>query len=203
MTAVSTQAGLRMLRSAPAMALGAVADAARVPARDLAAAVEQLQGRERCARLAASAMTFAHITEAKKRRILDNRACPPPVTLRSTWDPDIATSDKVPGIARWRGRSVDQPAAPRVAFTTDTASRVPGLHTVEHPHCPPAIAVALAAGPPERTERLAAVTPHPAALAALVTSTDDRTRRISADRGDLHPALAATRVRWRPTTRQR
>ena len=121
MTAMSTQAGLRMLRSSPAMALGAVAAAAGVRVRDLAAAVEMLQGRGRCDRLAASAMMLVHITRAKKRRILDHRACPPPVTLRSVWDPDIATGDRVCGVARWRGRSVDQPAAPRVAFTADAA----------------------------------------------------------------------------------
>ena len=200
--AVSVEDGLRMLRSAPAMEFGAVAAAAGMPVGDLVIEVDQLQGRGRCDRLAASAMTFPLITRSKRLRILDHRVCPPFVTLRSTWeiararwDTAISAGDRVPGTARWTYRSVDQTTAPRVAFTTDVAAPVAALHAVEQAHCPPTIAVRLAAGDPHRTERLAAVTPHPAALAALVTSTDETTRSVAASRDDLPPALAAA-SRW-------
>ena len=182
--------GLRMLRSAPAMDFGAVAAAARMSVRDLVIEVEQLRGRGRCDQLAAAAMMFPLITRAKKGHILGHRVCPPFVTLRSTWDPFIAARDRVPGTARWTCRSVDQTAAPRVAFTTDVAA-VSGLHAVGQAHCPTAIATRLAASGPHLTECLAAVTPHPAALAALVTSTDETTRRVAASRDDLPAALTA------------
>ena len=118
MMAVSVEDGLRMLRSAPAMEFGAVAAAAGMPVGDLVVEVEQLRGRGRCDRLAASAMTFPLITRSKRLRILDHRVCPPFVTLRSTWeiararwDTAISAGDRVPGTARWTYRSVDQTTA--------------------------------------------------------------------------------------------
>ena len=180
-----------MLRSAPAMDFGAVAAVARTPVRDLAVAVEQIPGRGRCDQLAATAMTYPLITGAKQRTILKHRACPPPVTLRSTWIPGLVARDRIPGMARWTHRSVDQRTAPRVAFTTDIASDLPGLCAVEEPHCPPAIAVGLTASPPHRTERLAAATPHTAALAALVASPDETTRIVATGRDDLPAVLAS------------
>ena len=179
-----------MLRSAPAIDFGVVADAAGMSVRDLVLEVERLRGRGRCDRLAAEAMTFPRITRAKKRQILGHRVCSPSVTLRSTWDTDIAAGDPVPGTARWTRRSVELPGAPRVAFTS-VASPVPALHAAGQAHCPAAIAVWLAGGAPLCTERLAAVTPHPAALAALATSTDANTRSVAAGRDDLPSALAA------------
>ena len=194
MLEVSADIGLRMLRSAPAMGLAAVADAAGMGARDLMLEVERLQGRRRCDKLAASAMTYPLITRAKKRRILDHRVCPPFVTLRYAWD--ISACDRVPGVVGWTHRLVDQPAAPRVAFATDAAARVSGLYAVGRAHCPPAIAVrfAMVSGP-RRAERLAAVTPHLPVLAALVTSADEATRYAAAYRGDLPPALEAAALR--------
>ncbi len=192
MAAVSVKVGLRMLRSAPAMETAAAAEAAGIPVRDLVTGVERLRGRGRCDQLAADAITYPRIAKYKKRRILNLRACPPPVTLRSTWDTDIADGDPVPGMARWTRRSVELATAPRVAFTSAVAAPVSAAaQVVEQVHCPAAIAVLLAAGPPHRTERLAAVTPHPAALAALVASDDAATRSAAASRDDLPPALAA------------
>lgn len=192
MTAVSVEAGLRMLRSAPAMGTAAAAEAAGIPVRDLVIGVERLRGRGRCDQLAADAMTYPRIAPWKKRRVLNLWGCPPPVTLRSTWDTDIAADDPVPGVARWTRRSVELATAPRVAFTSAVAAPMSAAaQTVEQVHCPAAMAVRLAAGPPHRTERLAAVTPHPAALAALITSGDAATRRAATNRDDLPPALAA------------
>ena len=185
--------GLRMLRSAPAMDFGAIAAATRVPVRDLVIAVERLRGRGRCDQLAAEAIVYPRIAAYKKRYILGSRVCPPPVTLRSSWDTDIAGGDEVPGVARWTRRSVELDAAPRVAFTAAVAAPA-AVQVVEQAHCPAAMAVRLAAGPPHRTERLAAVTPHAAALAALVASGDAATRSAATSRGDLPPALAATRA---------
>ena len=133
-------------------------------------------------------MTYPHVTRAKKRHILERRGCPPAVKLRSTWDTDIAAPDPVPGTARWTRRSVELPGAPRAAFTAAAAPFV-ALHVAEQAHCPPAMAIRLAGGAPSCTERLAAVTPHPAALAALVTSVDEATRSVAAGRADLPPAL--------------
>ena len=193
---VSVEVGLRMLRSAPAMETAAAAEAAGIPVRDLVVAVERLRGRGRCDQLAAAAMTYPRIAAYKKRRILNLRVCPPPVTLRSTWDTDIADGDPVPGMARWTRRSVELAAAPRVAFTAAvTASVSAAAQIVEQAHCPAAMAVRLAAGPPHRTERLAVVTPHPEALAALVASDDAATRSATASRDDLPPALAAAATR--------
>ena len=187
--------GLRMLRSAPAIDFRAVAAATQTPVRDLAIEVEQLRGRGRCDQFAAAAMMCPLITRAKKVQILGHRVCPPFVTLRSTWDTAIYESDRVPGVARWGCRSVDQPTAPRVAFIADVAARVSGLRAVEQAHCPPAIAVRLAASGPHRAERLAAVTPHLVALAALVTDPDETIRGVAAGRGDLPRALAVANPR--------
>ena len=177
--------GLRMLRSAPAMDFGAIAAATRVPVRDLVIAVERLRGRGRCDQLAADAMTYPRIAKFKKRRILSSRVCSPPVTLRSSWDTDIADGDAVPGVARWTRRSVELATAPRVAFTSAVAASVSAAaQIVEQANCPAAIAV-----------RLAAVTSHPAALAALVASGDAATRSAATGRGDLPPALAAAATR--------
>ena len=190
--AVSVEVGLRMLRSAPAIGTAAAAEAAGVAIGDLVVGVERLRGRGRCDRLAAAAMTYPRIARFKKRRILGHRVCPPPVTLRSGWDTGIAAGDRVPGVARWTRRSVELASAPRVAFTAAVAAPVSAaVQIVEQAHCPPAMAVGLAAGPPQRTERLAAVTPHPAALAALVASGDAGTRSVAAGRDDLPAALAA------------
>ena len=189
---MSVETGLRMLRSAPAMGTAAAAAAAGIPVRDLVIAVERLRGRGRCDQLAADAMTYPRIAAYKKRHILNLRVCSPPVTLRSTWDTDIAAGDPVPGVARWTRRSVELATAPRVAFTSAVAAPVSAAaQIVEQAHCPAAMAVRLAAGPPHRTERLAAVTPHPEALAALVASGDAATRSAAASRDDLPPALAA------------
>ena len=179
-----------MLRSAPAMDFGAVATAAQMPIRGLVLEVEHLRGRGRCDQLASSALTYPHITRPKKRHLLKHRACPPPVTMRSRWDTEIAARDTVPGTARWTRRSVDLTTAPRVAFTSLQAP-LAALHIAEQGHCPAAIAVWLASGEPLCTERLAAITPHPAALAALIASTDNNTRRVAAERDDLPAALAA------------
>ena len=59
------------------------------------------------------------------------------------------------------------------------------------PGCPPAIATRLTTtGDPFTTERLAATTSHPVALAALVTALDNNTRSVAANRSDLPPAPA-------------
>lgn len=196
MTAVSVEVGLRMLRSAPALGTAAAAEAAGIPVRDLVIGVERLRGRGRCDQLAADAMTYPRIAKYKKRHILNLRVCSPPVTLRSTWDTDIAADDPVPGVARWTGRSVELATAPRVAFAAAVAVAMPaGVRVVEQAHCPAAMAVRLAAGPPQCTERLAAVTPHPAALAALVASGDAATRSAAASRDDLPPVLAVAAAR--------
>ena len=193
---MSVETGLRMLRSAPALGTAAAAEAAGIPVRDLVIGVERLPGRGRCDQLAAEAMAYPRIAAYKKRRILTLRGCPPPVTLRSTWDTDIADGDPVPGVARWTRRSVELATAPRVAFAAAVAAPVSAAaQTVEQAHCPAAMAVRLAAGPPHRAERLAAVTPHPAALAALITSGDAATRRAAASRYDLPSALAAAATR--------
>ena len=148
MTAVSVEVGLRMLRSAPVMGTAAAAEAAGVAIGDLVVGVERLRGRGRCDRLAAAAMTYPRIARFKKRRILGHRVCPPPVTLRSGWDTGIAAGDRVPGVARWARRSVELASAPRVAFTLAVAAPVSAaIKIVEQAHCPPAMAVGLAAGP--------------------------------------------------------
>ena len=192
MAGVSVDVGLRMLRSAPATGTAAAAAAAGVPVRDLVVGVERLRGRGRCDRLAAAAMAYPRIAPFKKRRILSHRVCSPPVTVRAGWDTDIGAGDRVPGTARWSRRSVELATAPRVAFTAAVAAAASAaVPVVEQAHCPAAMAVWLAAGSPQRTRRLAAVTPHPAALAALAVSDDAATRRVVAKRGDLPPALAA------------
>ena len=53
---VSAKIGFRMLRSAPAMDLGVVADAAGMSVRELVIEVEQLRGRGRCDQFAAEAV---------------------------------------------------------------------------------------------------------------------------------------------------
>ena len=195
MVVVSVTDGLRMLRSAPAIDLGVVAETAQVSVRDLVLEVEQRPGRGRCDQLAAEAWTYPLITPAKRRRILDHRACPPFLSLRSTWEPVLSSRDRTGGVARWSHRNVDHPAAPRGAFAAAAAAPVPALYAAEQSHCPPAVATRLAAGHPQLTRRLAAVTTHPAALAALVTSADETTRSAAASRGDLPAALAATNQR--------
>ena len=191
----NSKIGFRMLRSAPAMDLGVVADAAGMSVRELVIEVEQLRGRGRCDQFAAEAWTYPLITRAKRRRILTHRACTPFLSLRSTWEPALSPRDRIGGVAQWSHRNVDHPAAPRGAFAAAAAAPVPALYAAEQSHCPPAIATRLAAGRPQLTRRLAAVTTHPAALAALVTSTDETTRSAAAGRGDLPAALAATNQR--------
>ena len=190
MTVVSATDGLRMLRSAPAIDLGVVAETAQMSVRGLVLEVERRQGRGRCDQLAADAITYPHITRPKQLRILNHRNCPPFVTLRSTWEPGLAATDGIPGVQRWSRRSVDQTTAPRVAFTAAAAAPVPALYAAEQSHCPPAIAARLAAGPPRLTERLAAVTPHRVALAALAASSDETTRNIAAARRGVLPVVA-------------
>ena len=65
---VSVEAGLRMLRSAPAMGTVAAAEAAGITIRDLVIGVERLRGRGRCDQLAAATMAYPRARGRRDRR---------------------------------------------------------------------------------------------------------------------------------------
>ena len=188
--AVSTD-GLRMLRSAPAMDLSAVAAGVGMRAWPLRLAAERLRGRGCCDQLAASLVSWRHSTEGRRVRVLRSRVCPPFAARCAAWDRFEHVSGNAAGVAGWSARGVDSTAAARAAYARDVAAASDTTRCVEQPGCPPAMAARLATGHPNAARRLAAVTPHSVALAALVTASDDTTRRTAAGRGDLPPALAA------------
>ena len=190
MAAVSTD-GLRMLRSAPAMDLSAVAAGVGMRAWPLRLAAERLRGRGCCDQLAASSVSWRHSTEGRRVRVLRSRVCPPFAARCAAWDRSEHVSGNAAGVAGWSARGVDSTAAARAAYARDVAAASDTTRCVEQPGCPPAMAARLATGHPNAARRLAAVTVHSVALAALVTASDDTTRRTAAGRGDLPPALAA------------
>ena len=187
---MSTRDALRMLRSCPALSLNAVATGTGTPAVHLKLAVKQLKGRGRCDEIASSSTSWGSGYPRKRSMILDTRACPPFAVRRATWDQSGAVRANTPGAAGWSTRSTKKVTAPRVAYAKAAADPATSFGAVQ-PGCPPAIATRLTTtGDPFTTERLAATTSHPVALAALVTALDNNTRSVAANRSDLPPAPA-------------
>ena len=177
-----------MLRSAPALSLGDVADGVGVWPGALKAEVARLKGRGHGAQRAVS-LSYHHGSPRRRRLVLQSRVCPPFAARRAAWDRSGVVRRSAPGVAGWSSRGTDSPTAPRVAFAKAAADPATRFEAVK-PGCPVAIAARLATGDRFTTERFAAVTPHRVVLAALVAAVDDNTRRVAAARHDLPTVLA-------------
>ena len=179
--------GLRMLRSAPALSLRAVADGVKMYPGALKAAVGQLQGRG-CGARRAVELSYHHGPPRDRITALRAVAAPPFAARRAAWDRSRVVQASAPGVAGWASRTVDCGAPPRVAAAKAVADPATRFGVAAQRGCPAAMAIRLAAG--HNTEHLATVTPHWVVLAALVTADDETTRRAAAARDDLHPMLA-------------
>ena len=186
---MSTRDGLRMLRSAPALRLNAVAAETGTPAGHLKIAMKQLQGRGHCDQIASSSTSWGRGYPRKRAMILDVAVCPPFAVRRATWDQSGAVRANTPGAAGWSTRSTESAAAARAAYAKAAAEPTTSFLAAQQPGCPPAIATRLTTSDPFTTERLAAATPHPAVLAALMIASDNNTRRVAASRKDLPPVF--------------
>ena len=204
MTPVSDKTGVRMLRSAPAMSLGAIAAEIGTSSGALSVTAEKLRGRGRCDRMIAATMHGSG-SKPKRMQFLRLEVVPPFAARRFTWnDPISAHRANGPGTASWAVREVGVAAAPRAAFTqqikrmahfSDRSSFLDDPRfSVAQPHCPPAITTWLAtSGLVAAKRRLPDTSPPLTALAALVTDTDidiDVATRV-----DLPPALAVANHR--------
>ena len=154
---MNTKDGLRMLRSAPALRLDAVAAGVGTPVRDLKLALGQLRGRGRCDKLAAASTARRRGTPRRRSVILQSGLCPPFAARRATWDESPPVRVNAPGVAGWTSRSMDSTVAPRTAFVkTATAQHNDRFSAIQRPDGPPAIAVRLRAIEPFITRFLAA-----------------------------------------------
>ena len=164
-------AAVRAARSAPAFALGDIADAAAVHERSLREMLGCLRRRGRCDTTAADAA--ADTDETRRVAGLESRWCPPPSRrLVASNDPEevrwVCRST-----AAWHARRVnDGDRAPRkraVAAFADPARRGAACGANSISSCPPAMLSALASDPdPDvRTVVLGDPSCPPAAVAAL------------------------------------
>ena len=153
---VNTKDGLRMLRSAPALSLDAVAAGVGTPARDLKLALGQLQGRGHCDKLASASTARRRGTPRRRSVIRQSVLCPPFAVRRAAWDESRSVKDNTPGVAGWSSRSVDSAAAPRAAFTKAAAQPTTRFRAVQRPDGPPMIVARLRAIEPFTTALLAA-----------------------------------------------
>ena len=91
-----------------------------MPARHLKLAVEQLEGRGRCAELASS-KSHRRGYPRKRSMVLQSAPCPPFAVRRAGWDQSGFVRANTPGVAGWSTRSVKSASAPRVAYATSAA----------------------------------------------------------------------------------
>ena len=126
-----------MLRSAPALSLGDVADGVGVWPGALKAEVARLKGRGHGAQRAVS-LSYHHGSPRRRRLVLQSRVCPPFAARRAAWDRSGVVRRSAPGVAGWSSRGTDSPTAPRVAFAkaaADPATRFEAVKPVGAENC--------------------------------------------------------------------
>ena len=117
---IDVRAGVRVLRSAPVLAVAEAAAAAGSTETKLLAALRRLAGRSRCSRLSVDAAlptkaAQQHGGAELRSRVVSHRVCPPSVARAVGSEQLVTVRDAARGTAGWAGRPAARGVIPQRA----------------------------------------------------------------------------------------